>query len=293
MKHLLQITFFPLVLSSGLAAMLFAINAGMNLETSAMLISVAAIAIIAAGERLMPHDAEWNRHQKDVGADLTSLAAIVAVLQPLMRLFTPIATVAILRLIGKPDGLGWFPSDWPLWLQLPLFAVGVEFGKYWMHRWGHENAYLWRFHSSHHSPKRIYWLNGFLLHPVNFLYAHFAGVFLLLLTGAGIEVLLLHTVFEAIGASFQHANIKLRHGFLSYIFSTNEVHFWHHSTKREEANTNYGALLIVWDHVFRTYYRPTDRKQPAKLGIGYLPNYPVGRYWKQLVSPFCWKRCVM
>jgi len=143
----------------------------------------------------------------------------------------------------------------------------------------------------HHSPKRVYWLNGFLIHPFNFLYAHVAGVFLMILTGAGIEVLLLHSVFEAVGAVFQHANVKLRHGWLSYIFSTNELHFWHHSLALNEANTNYGAVLIVWDLVFGTYFRPSGKALlPEGLGIHNPVDYPVGRFVRQVTAPFIWKR---
>lgn len=289
-----QVALFPLTLGLGLMAMVLAMHHGHGTADVALLIGALVILVVVIAERFLPAREAWNRNQGDLGGDLLSLATIVGVMQPLLRLVTPIAAGWILTAIGRPDGLGWFPGHWPLWLQLPLLAIGVEFGKYWMHRLGHEHPWWWRFHALHHSPKRVYWLNGFLIHPFNFLYAHAAGVFVMILSGAGAEVLLLHGLLEAIAATFQHANLRLRHGWWSYVFSTNELHFWHHSLKLKESNTNYGTVLILWDLVFGTYFRPADRGSlPRALGVADPQSYPIGRFAYQVVAPFCWGRCIL
>jgi len=90
---------------------------------------------------------------------------------------------------------------------------------------------------------------------------------------------------------FQHANIKLKYGILNYIFSTNELHRWHHSTELKEANNNYGAVLVVWDLVFGTFYQKAELA-PSQLGLAEENAYPVNSYWKQLLVPFFWKRWV-
>lgn len=290
----LQVALFPLSLSLGVGGMALSLHLGLGGESMALIITLAAIMVVVVAERYLPVQEAWNRNQADLRGDVLSLATIVVVLQPLLRLIAPILVIGILHAVGRPDGLGWFPNHWPLWMQLPLLALGVEFGKYWMHRLGHEHPWWWRFHAVHHSPRRVYWLNGFLIHPFNFLYAYGAGIFLMLLSGAGQEVLLLHAVFEGIGAAFQHANVRLKHGWLSRIFSTNELHFWHHSTKLREANTNYGAVLIVWDWVFGTYFRPDDRTSlPQELGVADPVSYPIGQFGLQVVAPFCWGRCIL
>src|SRR5262249_6863087 len=47
-------------------------------------------------------------------------------------------------LVASPDQLG------PWWLQILLIMVGISFFRYWMHRWQHNNEFLWSLHSYHH-----------------------------------------------------------------------------------------------------------------------------------------------
>ena len=107
-----------------------------------------------------------------------------------------------------------------------------------------------------------------------------------------VPLVVLGLVLLAIGGSIQHCNIKLRYGWLNYVFNTNELHRWHHSKRIDEANHNYGAVLIVWDVVFGTrYYRPDG--SPQELGIHHEERYPMNNYWKQLLIPFRWKSKMM
>jgi sterol desaturase/sphingolipid hydroxylase (fatty acid hydroxylase superfamily) len=64
-----------------------------------------------------------------------------------------------------------------------------------------------------------------------------------------------------------------------------EPHRWHHSRRLEEANSNYGSNLIVWDVVFGTFYLPRDRQPPTTIGIESWPDFPRG-YLAQLAVPF-------
>jgi sterol desaturase/sphingolipid hydroxylase (fatty acid hydroxylase superfamily) len=68
-----------------------------------------------------------------------------------------------------------------------------------------------------------------------------------------------------------------------------ELHRWHHSRLPQEANSNFGQNLIVWDVVFGTRLLPRDRRPPADIGLKDLPTFPMG-YLGQLTSPFRWAR---
>lgn len=68
-----------------------------------------------------------------------------------------------------------------------------------------------------------------------------------------------------------------------------EPHRWHHSRTLEEANTNYGSNLIIWDLVFGTFFLPRERQPPATIGIANMPDFPA-TYLSQLASPFTWRR---
>ena len=68
-----------------------------------------------------------------------------------------------------------------------------------------------------------------------------------------------------------------------------ELHRWHHSRILDEANTNYGQNLIVWDVVFGTRFLPADREPPEDIGLTGLSAFPMD-YLGQLASPFTWRR---
>ena len=54
---------------------------------------------------------------------------------------------------------------------------------------------------------------------------------------------------------------------LSWIFSIGELHRWHHSAERHEADLNYGDTFIFWDAVFGTRFLPRGVEAPSDVGI--------------------------
>ncbi len=97
------------------------------------------------------------------------------------------------------------------------------------------------------------------------------------------EVLALYFVFYSINGFFQHSNIKLKFGLLNYVFSTAELHRWHHSRVTSESNTNYGNNIILWDILFGTWYCPQNRIVD-ELGL-HNRNYPYS-FVSQLKTPY-------
>ena len=104
-----------------------------------------------------------------------------------------------------------------------------------------------------------------------------------LLLGVSTEVLALYFVFFGINGFYQHSNCDLRLGLLNYLVSGPELHRWHHSKIINEANTNYGNNLIIWDIVFGSRFLPADRSV-GDLGLENR-RYPM-RIHAQMVSPF-------
>jgi sterol desaturase/sphingolipid hydroxylase (fatty acid hydroxylase superfamily) len=114
----------------------------------------------------------------------------------------------------------------------------------------------------------------------------------LLLLGTPERALLVFTALAGMHLTLQHANIDLRIGPLNWIVSLSELHRWHHSRERAEADANYGGTLLLWDVVFGTRVLPRDREPPADTGLTGYPAYPTG-YLAQLASPFraaLWRR---
>src|SRR6185436_6782856 len=277
---------FPLViggtiaLAIGLIPALGAVPAVLIAET------VGALAIIMA-ERVLPFRPAWNRSHGDVRTDvLHVLVSGFGTTQLARGLIGLIGGTAAAWLSSRLGGTLW-PAGWPLALQLALALPIAELPQYWLHRWQHEHDALWRFHAVHHSAPRLYWLNAARFHPVDLVALYVVGYLPLVALGCPEEVFFLFALFDAVFGMLQHCDIDVRLGPLNWIFSMAEPHRWHHSRTLAEANSNYGSNLIVWDHVFGTFFLPTEREPPREIGIADMPRFPSG-YLAQLAVPFRW-----
>jgi sterol desaturase/sphingolipid hydroxylase (fatty acid hydroxylase superfamily) len=67
--------------------------------------------------------------------------------------------------------------------------------------------------------------------------------------------------------------------------STAEAHRWHHSRRREEADANYGQVLLIWDLLFGTRRMSQVLPPPTEVGFDGDAGYPRG-YLGQLLAPF-------
>ena len=239
-------------------------------------------------ERAHPYQAEWLHSHGDIRTDLIHNFVNFWIPEVYTVSFVGGLTVAAAWL-SNVLGMEIWPTRWPLLGQLLLALVIAEFGTYWIHRLMHEREFLWRFHATHHSAPRLYWLNAGRFHPIDLFSQQVLSVTPLILLGADTRVIALLTLFTATHGMFQHCNIDIRLGPLNWFFSMAELHRWHHSKHLEEANTNYGANIIWWDIVFRSRFLPHDREPPTEIGIGTMPSFPGG-YSAQLLSPFRWKK---
>jgi len=262
---------------------------GANLSLLSLAAIVPFYTAVAVPERVHPYRPEWNRQQGDTRVDLLHLvftgplssAAFDATLRG-------VATSAAAVLATKL-GFALWPTSLPLVVQLFLAILVAEFNHYWFHRLSHENRWVWRLHATHHSAPRLYWLNATRFHPLDLFSLIALQNLPLILLGAPPRVFAMYLLFSALYGQLQHGNIELRTRALDWLFSTPGLHRFHHSTDPREGNANYGAILITWDLVFRSFFRPKDRAFAGPVGIADLPRFPQ-RYLAQLASPFRWSR---
>ncbi len=286
LRDLVTRRLFPVTLVGGVALALALMHSGIAPEKAAMGIALGVLALVAVMERVRPFDPAANKGTGDTPADLWSLAIVAGGLESLIGSAAPLAAASVYAALAAHGltGTG-FPSHWPVLLQAALLVLLADLAKYWFHRFGHEHPLGWRLHSVHHASKRVYWLNGFRIHPLYHLINFLLAVLPWLCLGASVEAVALHTVILAISAAFQHANVELRNGWLNRVFNTNELHRWHHSRRIDEANANYGAVLVVWDQLFGTY-RARTPGQPVEMGMENEAGYPMNSYFRQLLIPF-------
>ena len=256
-----------------------------NLEIAVFVSSLSTLALVWWLERKVPYRSSWNKSHGDLVTDSASAGVLIAFIDPLLKAIAPLALMALYASISTNPLL----IEWPLWLQIIVVLLLVEFGKYWAHRLHHASAPLWWLHAMHHSSERLYFLNGMRYHPLNYLINFAVSVFPVILIGFSPEAVLGYLAITQPVVLLQHANIDLRHGVLNKVFSTPEVHRWHHSTIPSEANRNFGNALLIWDHVFDTFKSEAGFDETKTIGLFLLSksHYPSTRpYVVQLLSMF-------
>ena len=275
---------------ASVAAFLIARAVNGPLEAVVILASLVVLMLAAALERWMPYRPEWNRSSGDTRTDLSSAVVLIGAVDPLLKVAMPVALVTLWPGAAQMGGAAHFSGGLPFALQVLAALLWIELAKYGAHRWHHTNPGLWWLHALHHGSRRLYTLNNFRFHPINHAINQLLAIGPLLLLGVSADVLLACVAITQPVLMLQHANLDLRSGWLNRVFSSNEVHRWHHSARAAEANCNFGSALLLWDHVFGTWHNAdtdTDRS-PAAIGLfGDGGRYPATRsYMAQLVSMF-------
>ena len=288
-ERILAASIVPLAVLGGLGAGLWMIRSGVAPAETVLPVSIGAFLVAITMERVLPWHAGWNHSRGDLRTDALYLPTQFGI----GALFTPlVASVAVAGggwLSEQVQG-GLWPSSWHILAQVLLATVIREFFDYWGHRVMHSTDWLWRIHATHHSPSRLYWLNGARAHPGEIAFRFgILGVLPLALLGVGETVLALTTIAATMADALQHANIAFRLGPLSWVYSIGDLHRWHHSRERAEADSNFGSVYIFWDAIFGTRYLPADREPPTHPGLGGLDAFPEG-FFAQWLSPFRWAR---
>lgn len=207
-------------------------------------------------------------------------------LLPAAIIAAPLAALA--QVSQRADGLGFYTAvqSLPFWARLLAAFVVNDLGAYWMHRWQHRSAFLWRFHAIHHSSEHVDWLVNTRGHPVDIVLVRLAGltpVYLLGLAPAGAAandpLALWVAVIGTVWSFLIHANVRWRFGPLEHLVATPAFHHWHH-TKQEHRDRNFAAVFPWIDRAFGTLHLPASH--PVAYGIvSPAPTTLVG----QLLEP--------
>ena len=157
-----------------------------------------------------------------------------------------------------------------------------------MHITEHKLGFLWRFHIVHHADTNVDVTTGLRHHPVESVLRglfFFIGIFL---SGAPMYAVMIYQTFLILFVSFTHANISLpkkADALLSWIFISPNMHKVHHHWQQPYTDSNYGAILSIWDRALGTF-RKLD---PTKIKYGldrYYPNDQDENFMMLMRKPF-------
>ena len=232
-------------------------------------------------ERIMPHEKTWQEGDGQTWPNIAHTLASKGTVQGLL-VFGGIIGLTSLITSAEQPGYGIWPRELPMPAQIILGVIVAEFGLYWAHRMAHEWYPLWRFHAVHHSVTRLWVINTGRFHFVDSVVSIALAIAILLAIGAPLEVVTWLSAITAYIGMLTHCNVEMRFGPISWIFNTPGLHRWHHSRVLAEGNKNYCENIMIWDHVFGTFFNP-DRRPPANIGI--REDMP-SKFLDQIAWPF-------
>lgn len=126
-------------------------------------------------------------------------------------------------------------------------------------------------------------------HPAEIAISMILKIGLVYLLGPSVWAVIIFEILLNGAALFNHANIKLPaplDSILRKIIVTPDMHRIHHSSNREEHDSNYGFALSIWDRIFGTYRQePADGHNAMTIGLQWQNESPTKLGWS-LWLPF-------
>ena len=160
----------------------------------------------------------------------------------------------------------------PVWLDLLVAFLLLDFADYAYHRLSHRARWLWLLHSVHHSDTDVDVSTNLRQHPVHLLTTLMWKIVAFAAVGAPLELAMARETLVILIAHLHHTAI----GWPAWVertfgrvFISPRAHWVHHSPADGETDANFGTTLVLWDRLCATYVEPT-RPGPGRFGLNAL-----------------------
>lgn len=204
-----------------------------------------------------------------------------------MRIAVSFTAAALLTEFGRrllPGRLDLLANK-PVWMQVVVVVVTLDFLFYVMHLAKHRWNWWWRLHETHHSSEELDFMASARFHPLEKLIDRLVFLLPLTVLGADEPALLIWSTMDVFFGMLNHSNVRWKLGKpLIYVFVGPEMHLWHHALDPEKRNCNYGNNLSIFDWMFGTAYLPGEL--PTEFGIDDRASYPQESIIRQFFFAF-------
>lgn len=238
-------------------------------------------AVAPRRDRSQTRAARWTTNWAIIILDTVTLRA--------MAIFLPLLAVGAAIDAGN-KGWGFFNAvGWPIWLEVTVSVIILDFAIWAQHLITHKVPLLWRLHQVHHADVDIDVTTAIRFHPIEIALSMILKIGLVYVLGPSALAVVLFEIILNGTAMFNHANIKLPlwlDRIVRLLLVTPDMHRVHHSVHRSEHDSNYGFSLSVWDRMFRTYIaQPAEGHTDMKIGLRWQDDRPSKLGWS-LALPF-------
>jgi sterol desaturase/sphingolipid hydroxylase (fatty acid hydroxylase superfamily) len=149
-------------------------------------------------------------------------------------------------------------------LQWLLTFLLLDLSLYAWHYATHHFDGFWLFHKVHHSDRSFNVTTGLRFHMGELVLEVIVRVLFIAAVGVSAEVVLINQTLISLFVLFHHTNVTFPHeALLSKVIIVPRLHRMHHSALREEHDSNYGAVLSVWDRLMGTL----REGEPQEIGL--------------------------
>lgn len=168
------------------------------------------------------------------------------------------------------------------------FLVLDFFGGWLVHITEHKVPFLWRFHVIHHADNNVDVTTGLRHHPGESLLRGLFFFMGIIVSGAPMYAVMIFQTILVFSTAFTHANISLPAWLdkgLSYILVSPNMHKVHHHWKQPYTDSNYGAILSIWDRLLGTFKKLAPKD--IRYGLDrYYANEEDENFKKLMEYPF-------
>ena len=216
--------------------------------------------------------------------------AIVALDTAVVRILFPVVAVGIAAEVSL-RGWGLFGLlDWPVWLEVVLCVVILDFAIYLQHVASHKIPILWTLHKVHHADRDIDVSTAIRFHPIEIALSMVWKFAVIAAIGPSPMAVFLFEVLLNGTAMFNHANVRMPLGLdriVRLFVVTPDMHRVHHSVVHRETDSNYGFNLSIWDRLCGTYIdQPSAGHDAMTIGLDEYQDMGPTRLGWSLMLPF-------
>ncbi len=147
-------------------------------------------------------------------------------------------------------------AELPIWAAVLIYVLVYDLAEYLFHRMQHRIPVLWAMHSLHHSDP-----NMSVLTTNRHFWADPLFKSITVLSAAALIISPTPTALAVYGAIglwnfVTHSQLPINLGRWSWVINTPAYHRRHHSALPEHYDSNFAAILPIWDVLFGDYHRP-------------------------------------
>jgi sterol desaturase/sphingolipid hydroxylase (fatty acid hydroxylase superfamily)/rhodanese-related sulfurtransferase len=194
--------------------------------------------------------------------------AVFSIINGIITGFTSAALYVYIFLFTQEHGFGLL-NQIPMPSAVSTVAACLIFDCwiYTWHRANHKISFLWRFHQVHHNDINMDASTAFRFHPGEIMISSFLDALIFLVTGIQMEQLIIYKLIFRTNILIHHSNIAIPEGvdkILRLVIVTPNTHRVHHSTIKDETDSNFSSVLTLWDRMFGTF----KERDPEKITYG-------------------------